>query len=180
MCCCEESFWTSEGAQAELPPILETVEHALDDVAGFVEIFVIFELHLAVLARRDARGGFDVHKPVAQMVRVVSAVGNDGGAFADIGGKALPGLGDIRSVSRRQVQVNRATLTVAHQMQFRVQPAFGLADLPAVAFVFLTPLAAMRWVLTGLASIISVEKSAFSRARVSNTRSKTPTSDQRL
>ena len=38
-------------AQAELPPIFDAVEHALDDVAGFVEFGVVLELYLAVPAR---------------------------------------------------------------------------------------------------------------------------------
>ena len=51
----EEGFWASERAQAELSPVLEAVEHAFDDVSGFVELSVIFDLDLAVLSWRDAR-----------------------------------------------------------------------------------------------------------------------------
>ena len=48
-----------------LPPILEPVEHALDDVARFVEFRVVFELHFAVLAGRDAGGCLGFRQPVA-------------------------------------------------------------------------------------------------------------------
>ena len=61
----EESLGAAEGSEREPAPVLETVEHALDDVAGFVEFGVVFELHCAVLAWRDAGGGPHVGKPIA-------------------------------------------------------------------------------------------------------------------
>lgn len=180
MCCCEESFRAAEGAQRELSPVFEAIEHALDNVAGFVEIGVVFELHLAVFAGWDAGHSAGFGNPVAQVICVVSTICDDSAAFLHIRFKALTCLRNIGAVACREMQVNRAPLTVADKVQLAVQPAFCAADGPPAALFFLTPLAAIRWVLTWLASIISVSGSAPSRARASKIRSKTPASDQRL
>ena len=94
--------------------------------------------------------------------------------------KAVTGLSDIRPVARCQVQMDRAALAITHQMQFGIQAAPGLADGSPLAVVFFTPLAAIRWVLMWLVSIISVLRSAPSPAKALNMRSNTPASDQRL
>ena len=79
-------------------PVFEAMEHALDhcsagyfgtkhperDVARFVEVDVIFEWHLAVLAKRDAGGCFCRVQPVAQMTRVIATIRDDGATFGDI------------------------------------------------------------------------------------------------
>lgn len=163
-----------------MAPVLHPIEHALHNVAGLVELGVVFELHLSVLARRDAGRGLDVVQPVAQVDCVISPVRDDGGSLADIPFKALTCLRNIGSIARRQMQMDRAAMPVADQMKLAVQPALGLADGPPTAFVFLTPFAAMRWVLMWLASIIRVPRSVPSRARASKIRSNTPASDQRL
>ena len=81
------------------------------------------------------------------MIGIVSTVGNNGAALTHMTLKAVTGLGDISPVARRQVQMDRAALTIAHQMQFGIQAAPGLADGSPLAVVFFTPLAAIRWVL---------------------------------
>ena len=163
-----------------MAPVLDPVEHTLDDVAGFVNVPVIFELNFSVLARRNTGFGTDLDQPVAQVVCIISSVCDDGASFGDIRLKALAGLGNISPIACRQMQVDGAACAVADQMKLAVQPAFCLADIPPLAGVFLTPLAAMRWVLTWLASIISVDGSVPSRTIASKIRSKTPASDQRL
>ncbi len=81
--------------------------------------------------------------------------------------------------------MNRATAAIAQQMQFTplgtlrtemlcravVPPAFGFADAAPVACVFLTPLAAIRCVLTWLASRANASKIryAFAACKVRNT-----------
>ena len=101
MCRCEECFWASEGAQAELSPVFETVEHALHDVAGFVEFGVVFELDLAVLAGRDAGNSLSVCQPIAQMIGVIAAISDDSATLADIWFKTLSCLRNIRPVASR-------------------------------------------------------------------------------
>lgn len=81
MCCCEESFGASERAQAELSPIFQTIKHALDDIARFVEIGVIFELNFAVFAGRYAGFCLCFVEPFTQVVCVIPAVCNDGTTF---------------------------------------------------------------------------------------------------
>ena len=63
MCGWQECFWASKCAQGELPPVFDAVEHAIDDVSGFVEFDVVLELYLAVLARWDTGFGLGFHKP---------------------------------------------------------------------------------------------------------------------
>ena len=105
MCGGEESLGTAEDSKGELALIPDAVEHAFDDVACFIEFGVIFELHLAVFTGRDAGCCFDLEQPVTQMIGVVSTVGNDGAAFANMTLKAVAGL------------------TITHQMQLVYSPA---------------------------------------------------------
>ncbi len=163
-----------------MPPVLEPIEHAFDDVAGLVKRGVVFEPNLAVSARRDAGGRADAGQPLAQVIGVVSPVGDDGGTLTDMTFKALTRLGNLSPIARGDVQTDRLARPVTDQMQLRVQPAFCPPDRPPVAGVFLIPPAAIRWALMWLASIISVERSARSAARASNICPNTPASDQRL
>ena len=133
-------------AQGEAPPVFDAVEHALDDVSGFVEFGVVLELYLAFPARRDTGFGLGFPKPVAQAFGIVATICDHSCAFAHIWLKALTRLGDIGAIARGQMSMNRATLAVAYRMRPGVQPAFGLADGAPVTLVFLTPLAAMRCV----------------------------------
>lgn len=180
MCCCEEGFGRAECAKRSLAPVLQAVEHALDDVACLVELRVVVDLDLAVLARRDAGGRAGLRQPVAQVVRIISAIRNNCDTLADERLKALAGLRNIGPVACRERDRQGSALAVTDEVQLGVQPASGLADGAAFAGVFFTPLAAIRCVLTWLASIISTEVSAPSRASVSNICAKTPASDQRL
>lgn len=179
MCGCEECFFCAEGSQGQLTPVFQSSEHAFDDVAGFVEPGVVFILNSPVPARRDAGVCSDLCQPVAQVVRVVAAVGNDGYPSCGIRLKALTGLRNIGPVACRHVQVNRAAMTIADQMQLAVQPAFRSPDRPVATTPFCAPFAAIRWALTWLASIISTERSAASVARVVKIRSNTPAPAQR-
>ena len=56
----KECVVASECTQAELPPVFQTVEHAFDDVARFIEFGVIFEQHFAILARWNAGDCFGI------------------------------------------------------------------------------------------------------------------------
>ncbi len=163
-----------------MPPVFEAVEHALDDVAGLVKRGVVFEPNLAVFARRDAGCRADAGQPLAQVVRVIPAICDDGGTLTDMTFKALTRLGNLSPIARGDVQTDRLARPIADQVQLRVQPAFRPPDCPSVAGVFLIPPAAIRWALIWLASIIRVERSARSAARASNIRPNTPASDQRL
>ena len=85
-----------------MSPVLETIEHALHDVARFVEFSVVLELNLAVFAGRDAGDCFCFVQPIAQVVGIVAMVGDDGAIFGDIGLKTLPCLRNIRPIARCQ------------------------------------------------------------------------------
>ena len=134
MCGWQECFRASHCAQGELPPVFDAVEHTLDNVSGFVEFGVVFEVYLAVPARWDTGFG------------IVATICDHSCAFAHIWLKALTRLGDIGAIARGQMSMDRAPLAVAYRMRLGVQPAFGLAVGAPVALVFLTPLAAMRCV----------------------------------
>jgi len=95
----EECFWASESAQAKLSPVFQPVEHALHDVARFVEFGVVVELHLVVLAGRNAGGCFRLIQRIAQVVGIVYAVCNDRASLPDIRLKALVYLGNVYPIS---------------------------------------------------------------------------------
>jgi len=94
--------------------------------------------------------------------------------------KTLFCMGYIRRIASGNRDTNGVAPAVTDPMQFGIQPAFGQPYRPPVAAALLTPLAAIRWVLTWVASIIGVRKSAFSCANALNIFSKTPASAQRL
>ena len=75
-----------------MSPVFETIEHALHDVARFIEIYVIFELHLAVVSGWDAGSGLGLVQPVAQVIGVIATVRDNGATFGDIWFKALARL----------------------------------------------------------------------------------------
>lgn len=163
-----------------MPPVLEAIEHALDDIARLVEPGVVVNLNLAVFAWWDARGRAGLGDPVAQVVCVIAAICDDRRALPYERLKALTCLRNIGFVACRERDGDRPAIAITDEVQLGIQPAFGLADGTTFGGVFLTPLAAMRCVLTWLASIINTEKSAPSLASASKIRAKTPASDQRL
>ena len=75
-------------------------------------------------------------KPVAEVVGVLSAVGDHCCSLAEMALKALACLGDISAVSRRKAKMHRLALAVANHMQLRIQPASGPADRAPGAGVF--------------------------------------------
>ena len=76
------------------------------------------------------------------MIGIVSTVGNNGAALTHMTLKAVTGLGDTcllqagQPVARRQVQMDRAALTITHQMQFGIQARPWSADGSPLAVVF--------------------------------------------
>lgn len=100
-----------------MPPVFEAIEHALDDVAGFVEIGVVLELGFMVLSGRDARDCLGFVQPIAQMISVVATVRDDGAPFGDIGFKTLTCLRNIGPIAGRQAQMDRTATAIANQMQ---------------------------------------------------------------
>ena len=176
----QEGFRAPEGSQGQRTPVFDTIETALYKVTRLVEQFGVAILCLAVFTGRYAGLYLAFSQPVAQVIRVVPPIGDDCCAFANNRLKALFGMRYIGLVASRKRDAQRPATSVTNQMQLAVQPALCMADCPPVTGVFFTPLAAIRWVLTWVASIIRVWKSAFSCASVSNIRSKTPAVDQRL
>ena len=97
-----------------------------------------------------------VSQPVAQVIRVIPTIRDDGCAFANNWRKALFCMGYIRFVAAGNRDADGPARLVTHQMQLAIQPAFGQPYRPPVAGVFLTPFAAILWVLTCVASIMRV------------------------
>ena len=180
MGCGEEGFRAAECTQRQGSPVLYAVETALNQIAGFVERFGVSILDFAVFARRYAGPRLAPAQPFSQVIRIISTVCNHQGIFGESRLKALFCVGYIGFIPTRNDNPDRPAHRITHQMQFRIQPAFGQSDGAPVAFVFLTPLAAIRWVFTCVASSMSVRISALSCAKASNIRSKTPASAHRL
>ncbi len=100
-----------------MSPVFEAVEHAFGDVAGFIESGIVFELSLAVLARRNTDDGFGFPEPVPQMVCVISPVSNNPGSLCDVWLKTLSCLRNVRFVARCKMYVNRSASPIADQMK---------------------------------------------------------------
>ena len=73
----EEDFGASEGTQAKLAPLFQAVEHALDNVTGFVEVDVVFELNFTVFALGNAGDCFSFRQPVTQVICVIATIRDD-------------------------------------------------------------------------------------------------------
>ena len=99
-----------------MPPVFQSIEHALDDVARFVEVCVVFELHFAVFARWDAGSCFGLRQPVAQVIGIVSSVRDDGATLGNIRFKTLTCLRNICAVPGCQPQMNWVTAAITNQM----------------------------------------------------------------
>ena len=122
MGCGQEGFRTPEGSQGQRTPVFDTIETALDEIAGFVEGFRIPGLLLAVFTGRDTGFGLAFAQPFTEVIRVIPAIGNHCCAFANNRLKALSCMGNVRFITSRNSDANWPTGTVTNQMQLAVQP----------------------------------------------------------
>lgn len=106
--------------------VLETAEHALSDVALFVDGLVVFVLDFAVLARRNDGLGTARVEPFAQGLAVITFVGDKFGRGRQ-GLDAQLGHLAIVDVAGCQEQDVRATFRVAEGVELGVASALRAA-----------------------------------------------------
>ena len=158
-------------------PVLEASEHALDEVAAFVEALVVVDGLLAVVSARDA--GLDVLlcERLAEPVTIVASVGDQPVGLRQ-GRQHGCGAAIVADLALGQQQYQRFAIAVADRVQLRIQAALGAPDTAGKA-PFLSRLAAVRCAFRWVASIITVSVASLPAANSAKIRSKTPISLQR-
>jgi len=112
-------FFVAGGDPSE---VLDTIEEALDAVTGSVEDGAEGGFPATMGHRRDvgrSTGGFDL---AAQPIGVISLVGEDDGAFAQMA-EQLGGGWTVARLARRQQQLDRQAAGIGQGMDFGGQPA---------------------------------------------------------
>ena len=158
-------------------PVLEPAEHALDEVAAFVEVLVVGDGLLSVLAPGDAGLDLLLREGLAEPVAVIAPVGDKPVGLWQ-GGQYGRGTAIVTDLTLGQQQYQRFAVPVANRVQLRVQAALGASDTPGKA-PFLSRLAAVRCAFRWVASIITVSVASLAEASSEKMRSKTPISLQR-
>lgn len=165
-------------AHGDSPPVLQSAEHALDEVALLVAHGVVVDRPFAVLSSRDA--GFDakVGERFTEPVAVVAAVSDQ-----DVGlGQCREhgcGAAIVADLAFGQKQDQRFALAVTNGVQLGVQATLGTSD-TAGNSPFLSRLAAVRCAFRWVASIITVSVASLSPARVAKISLNTPIRLQRM
>ena len=133
-----EIFDVAIEACGDAPPVLEAAEHALDDVALFVDGAVVIILDLAVFAwcYDGLSAAFD--QPLAQRLAVIALVSDKLGGWRHRVDAELGNLA-IMNVSGRQEQDAGPPLLVADGVEFGVSSAFRAADTMSQAPPFPPP-----------------------------------------
>lgn len=159
------------------PPILDAAEHDFDLVALFVELFTVAALLLAVVARRDARLDAVLLQGSDQPVRVIPH-----GRRSDVVHEGDWGAGISRPCNRSFAR-RSATAAPACRCRRTRRAAWSSAPLSSGRYgdkhPFLSRLAAVRWALRCVASIISCLVPSGLFASSVNIKSNTPIRLQR-
>ena len=103
-------------------PVLEAGEHVLDLVAQAIERRVVRDRDLATGPGRDLRRNPQLDQRVAEPIGVVAPVCQQSTRLRD-GVQQRPRPDLVRGLARREEHVDRATLCIGQDVQFRVQPA---------------------------------------------------------
>lgn len=101
--------------------MFEFVQEALDLVALLVKIGVVWTLDLAIAFRWDDDFGSGVCNPVAQMVGIVTFVGQNGSGLETV--DKIMSKGDVIALSRTGNQADRKAKRFRRSMDFRRQSA---------------------------------------------------------
>jgi len=102
--------------------VLETAEHALDEVSATIGVAVVGVWVIARGIARDDRLGSTLGQPVAQTCCIIGAVGQQLVA-GTTDGEQRRGAGEVMSIAGRQGEGDGAAAIVAQRMDFRRSPA---------------------------------------------------------
>ncbi len=132
-------------------PVFEFSKHVFDFVALFVERFVVFMLHLAVSARRDAGGNSFADQLLSKPVAIISPICQQMLAiWQRFDNQPRPFV--IAHLPLGQQHDNGPTCSITHGMKLGVQASFCLTD-TAGNIPFFSRLAAVRCALRCVVSI---------------------------
>jgi hypothetical protein len=123
-------------------PVLEPAEHALDQIALLVDLGIVYDRHLAVLASGNAGRDVQTGQSLAEPVAVVTLVGDQ-----DLGVRQRlqdgSGAAIVADLALGEQQDQWLALAVTDGVQLGVQAALGPSD-AAGNSPFLRRLAAVR------------------------------------
>ncbi len=141
-------------SRSDASPILDSAEHVFDVVTLLVERFVVVGRMLSLFAWRDAWSNTPVFQGIAEPVGIVTAIGKQFPGF----GQAIEQVAGTRVVTGltfREKKQQGPPQAVGDSMELGVQAALCSSD-TAGKSPFFNRLAAVRWALRCVASIISL------------------------
>lgn len=103
--------------------MFQLVEKSLDPVSEFIGLFVVWNLDFAVSLGRDDRFDFCLFDDFAQLIGVVSLVGNH--ATRGLAIQQLSRGGTVVGLAASQDEAQRPALSVREGVDFRGQPSSG-------------------------------------------------------
>ncbi len=174
----KERICTPVIAHCNPSPVFNSAKHVFDFVTLFIEVFIIRDRPLSRFPGRYAGRNTFFRQSRSEPVGIIPSISEQ-----------FPGVGQsvqklccpfaVTHLARRQEKENRPAFTIANGVKFGVQPAFCPSD-TAGKSPFLSKLAAVRWALRWVASIISRSVSpCFSTSSI-NILLKTPSLLQRM
>ena len=159
-------------------PVLEPAEHALDAIALFVSLLIVFDWFIS--AGPAGNAGFDAEtcQGFTEPIAVIALVGDEhvGVRQARQHGRGTAIVADL-AFGKQQDQ--RFAVGVANRMQLGVQAALCPPDTTGNT-PFLNKLAAVRWAFRCVASIMTAPVASLMAASVAKIRLKTPALLQRM
>ena len=103
-------------SRGDAPEMLELIEETLDEIAFLVERLVVGERRAAVGFRRNDRLGVAFEDSLAQVIGVITLVGDDGFGFKSL--DEIMCFGDVVALARPEQQADRIAERVGRGMDF--------------------------------------------------------------
>src|SRR5688572_17350764 len=123
----DEGFGATVVAGVDAAPVLEACEHVLDLVTTAVEIEIVWVLDAPSALRRDAWGDAAIGEGLAEPLRVICTVGEQGPGGRQGGDQRL-GAPVIAALPLSEMEAQRSAIAVAYHMQLAGQPAPATSD----------------------------------------------------
>ena len=169
---------TSIIAHCNTSPVFDSTKHVFNFVALFIQIFVVGNSYFSGFPGRDARRDASFEQGIAEPIGIISSVSKEFLGLGE-GAQQLRSSLVVTCLAGRQQKEDWLALAIANSVKFGVQSAFCPPD-TAGKSPFLSKLAAVRWALRWVASIISRSVSpCFSTSSI-NILLKTPSLLQRM
>jgi len=129
-------------AGGDAAEVFQAAEEAFDTITGFIKLFVIAILHLAIFLWWNDGLGAAFFDEVAHFIAVIAAICNYG-LCRRRGSDTFFGRNIIADIAGRQNQNNRASFVICNRMNLAVAASARVAY-AAIRAPFLRPLLAVR------------------------------------